>query len=243
MAPTSFYSRLAAYYETIFPFSAGVYAFLRQTIPACCRTCVDVGCGTGHYAARLADEGVTMVAVDSDAAMVAYARQHYSQLAVECVGMQSVATLPRLFDITAFDAAYCIGNTAAHIPQTELATFLLDLAHILRPGAVWIIQVMNWDYVLHQRAVTFPLITAENDVTFYREYRDISEERVTFHTRLQSGPTVIFEDAVTLYPLRAAEIIELHSQAGFTLQQHVGNYAGAAWDALMFSANIFVFTR
>lgn len=242
MSPPTFYSSFATYYEAIFPFSTGVYAFLRHAIPAHCRICVDIGCGTGHYAARLAENGLAMSAVDLDAEMIVYAQQHYPQVAVECMDMCAVATFPRVFGVAAFEAAYCIGNTAAHLPPTDLATFLVDLARILRPGAVWIMQVMNWDYVLQHRAFTFPLIETENGVTFQRAYRDIAEEKVTFHTRLQSGSRVIFEDAVPLYPLRSSEIIRLHTQTGFTLRKHVGNYAGAAWDAHIFSANIFVFT-
>ena len=77
MSPITFYSSFATYYETIFPFSASVYAFLRHSIPPHCRICLDIGCGTGHYAARLTEHGLTMAAVDLDTEMIAYAQQHY----------------------------------------------------------------------------------------------------------------------------------------------------------------------
>jgi len=242
MSHPTFYSSFATYYEAIFPFSSNVYAFLRKAMPSPFQTCVDIGCGPGHYAARLSSAGLTMFAADLDAAMIAYAHQHYPQLAVECVDMRSVATFPRRFGVTAFDAAYCIGNTAAHLPQADFATFVGAVAGILKPGAVWLLQVMNWDYVLQQSTFTFPLIEVENNITFQREYRDISEETLTFYTRLRAEDRVVFEDAVPMYPLRAVDIVALHTQAGFTLCQHVGSYTGVPFEIGTLSASIFVFT-
>jgi len=176
----SFYSAFATYYEVIFPFSETVYAFLRRCLPSS-GVVLDVGCGTGHYAGQLAADGFAAVGVDLDAAMIAYAQEHYPQAAFQRLNMLDIAALGQTFD-----AIFCIGNTAAHLTQAQFAHFLDAGRRSLTPGGVWIVQVMNWDYVLTQPAVTFPVMTA-GDATFYREYRDISEQQVTFHTRLMVG--------------------------------------------------------
>lgn len=163
------------------------------------------------------------------------------------MNMLDIAALPpaptslRPHSPTQFSTIFCIGNTAAHLTQAQFATFLDTAQRTLAPDGTWILQVMNWDYILTQPSFTFPVITAENDVTFHREYRDISEAQVTFHTRLKTGDTTIFEDDVPLYPLRASQIIEIHTQAGFTRTGHFGNYARNTFDPEKFSANIFVF--
>ncbi|MBN2392279.1 MAG: class I SAM-dependent methyltransferase [Anaerolineae bacterium] len=238
----SFYADFAGHYEAIFPFNESVYALLRRYILLEHRRCLDVGCGTGHYSGRLAADGFDVVGIDLDAAMITYARQRYAQAAFHVMNMLDIASLVSTDQTDfCFDAAFCIGNTAAHLTQEQYAQFLDAAKRVLKPGVPWILQVMNWDFVLEREAFIFPVIEAPGGLTFHREYRDISTARVTFHTRLQSGADVIFEDEVPLYPLRSADVAWLHRERGFTLLDHFGNYAGAPFDPAAFSANIFVF--
>lgn len=247
----SFYAEFAEHYEAIFPFSAAVYALLRRYILPEHRRCLDVGCGTGHYCGRLAADGFDAVGIDLDAAMIAHARQRYPHATFHVLNMLDIITLlawdrtPALppQDSRLFDAAFCIGNTAAHLPQAQFAQFLDRLKDVLKPGAPWILQVMNWDYVLARESFTFPIIETPQGLTFQREYREISASQVTFHTRLQSGSNVIFEDETPLYPLRTQDIVRLHKERGFTPVDHFGSYAGAPFDPAVFSANILVWYR
>jgi SAM-dependent methyltransferase len=241
----SFYSSFATYYESIFPFSQAVHAFLRRTLPSPPATVLDIGCGTGHYAGALAKDGFDVTGIDLDPAMIAYARKHYPAATFHTLDMRAITTLGG-----AFAAAFCIGNTAAHLPHTAFARFLDDVRKAVKPGGAWVLQVMNWDYVLTQTTVALPLLTASdasdgerNAVVFERAYHDISAERVTFHTRLLVGGVEIFTDATPLYPLPSAEIIALHTARGFRLTAHQGSYGGAPFDPTQFSANIFAFTR
>ena len=242
----SFYAEFAEHYEAIFPFSEAVYALLRHYILPEHRRCLDVGCGTGHYCGKLAADGFDAVGIDLDAAMIAHARRRYPLAVFHVLNMLDIAELLSTdrADSTEgdvrFDAAFCIGNTAAHLTQVQFAQFLDSVRRVLEPGAPWILQVMNWDYVLERESFTFPVIEASQGLTFHREYRAISAVQVTFHTRLQSGPTVIFEDETPLYPLRTADLLRLHQERGFAPVDHFGSYAGAPFDPAVFSANIFV---
>ncbi len=232
----SFYSRFASYYESVFPFSQGVYNFLRDHLPLPPATLLDVGCGTGHYAGVLAEDGYDATGIDLDPQMIAYGRSHYPNATFHVLNMLDIDGLER-----DFDGIYCIGNTAAHLTRTQFAGFLDQVRDRLAPGAPWILQVMNWDYVLTQDEVTLPLIEAEGGILFKRTYRDISPDAVTFETRLEVGGETIFEDATPLYPLRSENITTLHVERGFELTAHLGSYAGADFDPTQFSANIFVF--
>jgi len=234
--PMSFYTQFAETYEAIFPFSGTVYDFLRRHLPEPPARVLDVGCGTGHYAGALAADGYDALGVDLDAAMIAYARSHYPAATFQVMNMVDIAGLEGPFAGVA-----CIGNTAAHLNQDEFAAFIDAVARIRIPGAPWILQVMNWDYVLTQTEFALPVIEGEGGVTFYRVYREISASQVTFATRLEDGGQILFEDAVLLYPLRSEQIVACHEERGFELVRHVGSYDGAPWVPDRFSASIFVF--
>ncbi len=242
----SFYAAFAEHYEAIFPFSETVYVLLRRYITPDHHRCLDIGCGTGHYCGRLAADGFDAVGIDLDAAMIAQARRRYPQATFHVLNMLDIAPLAAT-DTTEgnlrFDAAFCIGNTAAHLTQAQFAQFLDSVKRVLKPGAPWILQVMNWDYVLERESFTFPVIETPQGLTFHRAYRAISETQVTFHTRLQSGADVIFEDATPLYPMRSVDIGQLHQAHSFTCLDHFGSYAGAPFHPAAFSANIFVCGR
>ncbi len=245
----SFYAEFADHYEAIFPLSEAVYALLRHYILLENRRCLDIGCGTGHYCGRLVADGFDAVGIDLDVAMIAHARQYYPQAVFHVLNMLDIAELISTVrkDSTEresrFDAAFCIGNSAAHLPQMQFGQFLDSVQRVLKPGAPWILQVMNWDYVLGRESFAFPVIEAPHGLTFHREYREISPAQVTFHTRLQSGSNVIFEDETPLYPLRTVDFLRLHHERGFVPVDHFGSYAGAPFDPAVFSANIFVWYR
>ncbi|MGC9467732.1 MAG: class I SAM-dependent methyltransferase [Anaerolineae bacterium] len=232
----TFYTAFTEHYEAIFPFSEVVYDFLRRWLPAPPSRVLDVGCGTGHYTGSLAAEGFDAVGVDLDAAMIDYARSHYREARFWVLDMMDIARLDG-----PFDGVFCIGNTAAHLEPAAFGRFLDQVQAVRASEAPWVLQVMNWDYVLGQERVTFPVIRAEDNVAFYREYRDISSSQVTFATRLEVGDEVVFEAATPLYPLPSAAIVALHRDRGFELLEHLGSYAGTPFDPGEFSANIFVF--
>lgn len=234
----SFYTEFAAHYEAIFPFSEVVYGFLQDRLAAPPARVLDVGCGTGHYAGRLAEAGYAVVGVDLDPAMIGYAKAHYPGVTFRVMDMAEIGSLDGTFESVA-----CIGNTAAHLTQAAFGDFVAAVAAKLRSGGPWILQVMNWDYVLTQDTVTFPVIEGDAGAVFYRAYRDISESQVTFATRLEVDGRVVFEDAVPLHPMRSTEIIALHAAHGFAMRGHYGSYGEAPFDPGTFSADIYVWER
>jgi SAM-dependent methyltransferase len=51
------------------------YDFVKRFLPSECRRILEVGCGTGELAARLVQDGQSVIAIDSDPEAVAAARQ------------------------------------------------------------------------------------------------------------------------------------------------------------------------
>jgi len=71
------------------------YDFIRRSLPRNCRHILEIGCGTGELAARLSQDSVAIVAIDSDPDSVAAALR----LGVDA----RIATWPD-FDDGEFDA-------------------------------------------------------------------------------------------------------------------------------------------
>lgn len=88
---------------------------------------LDVGCGTGHLTARIAERAAGAVGVDSDPAMLAEARGEYPDLPVVR------ADARRLPFEAAFDAAF--SNAALHwIPGADAPAAARSIARALVPG-------------------------------------------------------------------------------------------------------------
>ncbi len=88
---------------------------------------LDVGCGTGYFTRRFADEGYEVTGLDPDPAMLAYARGH--RAGTEDYMLGDGRRLP--FSDDEFD--YCISITAlCFIPEERLA--LGELARVSRRG-------------------------------------------------------------------------------------------------------------
>lgn len=233
----SFYSEFAEYYEEIFPFREEVYSFLKGFMPRGSLRVLDLGCGTGHYCGRLAADGLRALGIDLDVEMIAFARSRYPQAAFRCRNMLGVARLK-----PAFDATFCIGNVAAHLNPGQFSTLVKSVRELLREGGVWIFQVVNWDFILAQGSYSFPVKYVGNgEISFVREYLELSEQRLRFRTQLVSAGKKIFEGSVWLYPMRAEEYFRVHKQLGYELVGHFSDYRRSKFDPGSDSASIFVF--
>jgi len=254
----AFYTSLAAYYERIFPFREPTYAFLRRYLPDA-GAVLDVGCGSGHYCGRLQADGLRGVGIDSDAEMIAAARQNYPAAVFRKLAMEEIGGLPPIPEgktaplaagaaeamtdgIQPLAGAYCIGNVAAHLPPAGWPRFLADLGRRLRPGAPWIVQTVNFDAILQHDSFCFPELSFdEGKVVFTREYREINAEGLRFATRLSAVGEVLSAGEVTLYPLPAARCLQYHETAGFTCRGHFADFSEKPFDPPVFSGSIFVF--
>lgn len=233
----SMYSKFAVWYDRIFPFSPGVYAFLTHHLGERGGPILDLGCGTGDYCAAFTRDGIQALGLDLDPAMISQARTRAPETAFHVMDMLDFPALEGPWTMI-----YSIGNTAAHLSQDKFWGCVDNVAGRLLPGGIWIVQVMNWDYVLGLSSFAFPPKVMDGAV-FHRGYEGITAAGLTFRTGLDIDGKRVFDDQVRLYPLTSAEIVAGHTDRGFRLVEHVSDYAGSGFDPEVFSANIFVFTR
>ncbi len=93
---------------------------------------LDLGCGTGHLTARIAERGVSVTGLDSSASMIAQARQNYPKLKFVLAEARDFQTAET------FDAVF--SNAALHwIP--EAGCVVESVARALKPGGRFVLEM------------------------------------------------------------------------------------------------------
>ncbi len=221
------YTRLAGWYDEIFPVSPAEMAFVNSRLgPA--KRLLDIGCGTGNKTVFLAPGREIVNAIDADPGMIPAAQAgHFSpNIDYAVLDMNDIAGH---FPARSFDAAVCLGNTLAHLSGVDdLGRFLKNLRSVLTPGGRFIAQILNYDRVLDNNVTDLPRIETDN-VVFTRRYewRDgvmhfVTECRGKADGASDHGDTV-------LYPFRKGEVEALLAEHGFAAPDCFGSYDGAEW--------------
>ncbi len=234
-----FYSSFAEHYEKIFSTREQTLAFLDAQLPTV-GAVLDVGCGSGGGVAALGRRERAVVGADPDPGMVEAARAAHPGSEFRVLGMENLGTLAG----RGFVGAYCVGNVLPHLPFRDLGGLLETMHGLLDPGAVWIVQTVNFDPLLNRGRHQFPVLDfPEDGLRFHRNYLEITETSLIFATRLERFGETLFEGETVLYPRRSDAYLQLHADAGFRLRSHCGDFAGAPYETSRAGANIMVFER
>jgi 2-polyprenyl-3-methyl-5-hydroxy-6-metoxy-1,4-benzoquinol methylase len=110
------------------------------------QTWLDVGCGPGHLAARLADRGLRVVALDADRSMIELAQRRLRR-----GGSSGMVTLVQ-GDVGALPLATSSidGAVATSLVGclSDLSAFIRELRRVLRPGGSLVMTATNRSSVL-----------------------------------------------------------------------------------------------
>jgi ubiquinone/menaquinone biosynthesis C-methylase UbiE len=127
---------------------------------------LDIGCGQGWHACRLAKLGYRMSGIDSSEQQILKAAGHAEQQGVEVeLRVAGASRLP--FEDDSFDFAYAI-NIFHHLtdPETRSRAFG-EVVRVLRPGGVFFLQEINttnWLFRVYM-GYLFPLIRGIDEGT------------------------------------------------------------------------------
>jgi glycine/sarcosine N-methyltransferase len=206
------------------------------TLPS--RRLLDLGCGTGEHARYLAEKGFDVVGVDVSETMLARAKEDGVPAGVEfllgdLVHVESVVT-------GKFGGAVCLGNTLAHIMDHGLLTQLFrGVRAVLLPGAPLVIQVLNYERLVHSGQRCLPLTFIEDEeweAIFLRVMTHHDDGSVTFTPSLlryrKDGDPAL--EVITSHnvPLRGWKRPEMESAleaAGFASRQLFGTMGPASY--------------
>ena len=220
----SFYRDFADVYERIFPVRDAVVSSVAARLREPARV-LDVGCGTGGLCARLEDLGHACTGIDLDAAMIDAAEARHPGLDVRVLDMRRIGELDGPYGLAA-----CLGNVLPHLDRVDTAGFLGSLHHVLKPGAWWIVQSVNWDRLADRDRFGFPPLDAGDGYVFERRYEGLDGPRCRFVTRLVRDGVELFAGGVSMHPLLRDASDAAHRAAGFSLVDLAADAAGTPFD-------------
>lgn len=202
------------------------------------RRLLDVGSGTGWHAIHLAGLGYETVGVDPSAEMVRRAEAN-------AAGKPNVRFVQAAFGGLAkavgerFDAVLCLGNTLPHaLGQEGLQSALADMAAVLRPRGILVVQQLNYDRILSRGQRFLGLSTGESggsEYLFFRFY-DYAPGVLTFNIVIirrddQNGWQHRVE-STRLQPILSTQLAETLTRSGFAGTRLFGSYEGEAFRPL-----------
>jgi glycine/sarcosine N-methyltransferase len=211
---------------------------------------LDLGCGSGEHTRFLRTLGYEAIGVDASPAQLEAARQ------ADPGGRYLLAGLTELDRVLEAGpgGAICLGNTLPHLcEEAEVRACLSGLARLLRPGAPFLLQLLNYDRILDRAERTFPVVLrpgeAEGESTvFLRLMTHQGEGRLSFlpaRLRYRPGGAIPLElvaaQEVPLRGWRRAELEALLGEAGFQVCEVLGSMTGGDWSAT--SSDLVILSR
>ncbi len=194
------------------------------------RRVLDVACGTGQHAIALAKRGYEVLGVDVSEGMVAQARQNATAAGVKVTFLQ--AGFGELLGLVeqSYDVVLCLGNSLPSLlSANSLKDALADMAVVLVPGGLLIVQNLNYDRIWPKRERFMPLQThrqGDEEWLFFR-LMDFHNETLTFNMVIlhkNGGVWSYGAEATELRPIFKEDLERLLKQTGFADLDFYGDY-------------------
>lgn len=217
-----FYEKLSQYYDVLFPPSLAQIEFLKTWVSAG-EMVLDIGAGTGGYAAQIAKEGCFVDALEIGS-MVPHLKQKAQEEQFNALelDMRHVEEVKKTYDFI-----YCIGNTLVHLKDfEELLMVLKAFNKVLAKTGKLAIQIVNYDRIAMQNIRELPVIHRENMIL--KRHYEIGKKGVLFRTELKVE-NQSWEAQTMLLLLKKRCIEELLLQAGFSKTTFYGNFEKLPW--------------
>jgi len=238
--PTDFYDALAPMFDVMTDWEARLAAegpFLQSVLAeAGAKQVLDAACGSGGHALWLARQGYFVAGADVSPVMIALAQQKAAAAGLNVpFAVSDLANLQpaNLEPSTAYDAVLCLGNSLPHLlTQAELVAALREMAGVLRPGGVLVLQNLNYDLRWQKQPRWFMAqggVLDGQEVLVWRfaDY-DLPAGRIAFHIALfrKDAPNWKVEVHTTPQrPLFQADLVAALAEAGYVDVRAYGRMA------------------
>jgi glycine/sarcosine N-methyltransferase len=225
-AQNEFYSSISNYYSDIFPYNPAQLEFVsRNSGGLSGKRILDIGCATGELSYQLAGAGAEVAGIDLNEDLLAQAQSNKAHQRVTFQNM-NMLDVKDAFQNGEFDVVLCFGNTLVHLTSEELIRKLFyGIKHILKPGGLLLLQILNYDYILSEKVSELPVIENEN-IRFVRNYIFKEDSPlIGFKTglHLKNENKVVYNET-PLLALSSQALEDLLEEAGFINSSMFGNF-------------------
>lgn len=223
-----FYNSISDYYDEIFPAEPDQINFIANSFPYLTKcSLLDMGCATGQLTMALAPKCLKITGIDLNRKMIQIAEEKsfgtYEN--VEFIGLD-MSHLETHFGVFAFDGIFCFGNTLVHLHSPkQIMNCLSHCKAVLKHEGKFLLQIINYDFVLEHKLKQLPVIETEN-LIFERKYGlNHASNSIYFATTLHLKKTNKEVSNVTqLYPIRQHDLHNILLQVGFSTVKFYSNY-------------------
>ncbi|MDI9930801.1 methyltransferase domain-containing protein [Rhodococcus sp. IEGM 1354] len=213
--------RLAAFYDVLEAERTDLDVYCAAARRLGANTVLDLGCGTGALAIRLAEQGIEVTAVDPAAASLDVARRKPGSESVRWVHGDSRA-IPTMH----FDLATMTANVAQAITDDREWAFTLQRLHrVLSPSGFLVFETRRPDYRAwlewnERDSRTVHEIPGTGRVESWVETTDVSGSSVSFRwTYVFAADSEVLTSDSTLRFRELEEVASDLSRAGFTVRE------------------------
>lgn len=219
------YSNLLEYYDELFPVEKTRLDFIESTAAHYQKEkgvrnivkVLDLGCATGTTAIQLMRRGMDLVGIDNNDQMIQSASRRNPEPKTNArFFLMDMTKIDKYFSKDCFDIVLCLGNTMVHLKELEEIEGLIKAVHtVLKPGGMFIFQLINYEMILSEHVVCLPIIETTRS-SFVRKYTCTSQKNIIFDASvLSSNGQTVFSDSVNLYPLGSKELMKMLNSSGF----------------------------
>ena len=212
-----FYTSISKYYSEIFPYKPMQLQFVKNSVGQLkSNQILDIGCATGELAFHLAKEGAKVTGIDLNEDLLNQAKTN-KKYPNPRFQVGNMLELENDFQTEQFDAILCFGNTLVHLQSIELIRQMLEgVFHTLKSDGKFLMQILNYDFILKEQVSELPVIKTEN-IKFIRKYKFEKDScLIRFQTDLHiKNEDEIVSNETLLLALKSKELVELIKDAGF----------------------------
>jgi 2-polyprenyl-3-methyl-5-hydroxy-6-metoxy-1,4-benzoquinol methylase len=213
-----FYTSISKYYSEIFPYNPAQLQFVKSRAGELTgKNILDIGCATGELAFQMAQSGAEVTGIDLNTDLLNQAKTS-KKLPNLSFREKNMLHLKSGFQPTHFDMVLCFGNTLVHLESLEQVKQMAEgVFFITKPGGKFLVQILNYDYILDDQVSELPVIESEN-LKFIRRYAfEMNSPFIRFQTELmlKKENRSLFNET-TLFALQHRDLSNILEQAGFS---------------------------
>lgn len=226
---TSIYESLLEYYDELFPVSDEKLQFilnllstqLNNDVQDVLPRVLDMGCGNGNFAIQLMRHNIDVTGIDDNVPFIQSACRRNPEPRTSArffrMGMLEAG---KILAKESFDMVLCLSNILASLRGGEkIQAFLNDMRLLTKKNGCIIIELVNYERILAEKIERLPSIETQRS-RFERLYTHRSDGYIDYESSLfSSSQQLVFQDRLSLYPIKADELEQYLLTSGFSTVQ------------------------